>query len=78
LQQRLLKTGGRSINHARYYWLLAESPCDVVALSQDVMDRDVIPGCTALCSDYSRLPSDKLERWKVPRSVDPARICELG
>jgi hypothetical protein len=26
LQQRLVKTGGRLINHARYYWLeLAES-----------------------------------------------------
>jgi hypothetical protein len=26
LQQRLVKTGGRSIKHARYYWLLlAES-----------------------------------------------------
>jgi hypothetical protein len=22
LQQRLLKTGGRMVNHARYYWLL--------------------------------------------------------
>jgi hypothetical protein len=22
LQQRLVKTGGRSIKHARYYWLL--------------------------------------------------------
>jgi hypothetical protein len=27
LQQRLVKTGGRLIKHARYYWLmLAESP----------------------------------------------------
>ena len=25
LQQRLVKTGGRLIKHARYYWLLAES-----------------------------------------------------
>jgi hypothetical protein len=25
LQQRLVKTGGRLIRHARYYWLLAES-----------------------------------------------------
>lgn len=27
LQQRLVKTGGRLVTHARYYWLLlAESP----------------------------------------------------
>jgi len=25
LQQQLVKTGGRLIKHARYYWLLAES-----------------------------------------------------
>jgi hypothetical protein len=25
LQQRLVKTGGRLVKHARYYWLLAES-----------------------------------------------------
>lgn len=25
LQQRLVKTGGRLVKHARHYWLLAES-----------------------------------------------------
>jgi hypothetical protein len=38
-------------------------------------DRDVIPRCTALRSDYGRLPSGKLERCKAPQG--PARICEL-
>jgi hypothetical protein len=35
LQPRLVKTGGRLIRHARYYWLLmAESPSDTAALRQ--------------------------------------------
>jgi hypothetical protein len=34
LQQRLVKTGGRLVKHARYYWLLlAESHCSAAELN---------------------------------------------
>ena len=36
LQQRLMKTGGRLVKHARYYWLLlAESPFNAAAVPGD-------------------------------------------
>jgi len=41
LQQRLVKTGGRLIKHARYYWLLlAESHLTRAALRQHAQGRD--------------------------------------
>ena len=39
LQQRLVKTGGRLVKHARYYWLmLAESSSDAAAVRGDVAE----------------------------------------
>ena len=53
LQQRLFKTGGRLIRHARYFTLqLAESYCRrSMKMSSPLFNRNVIPGvghCEAL------------------------------
>ena len=45
LQQRLVKTGGRLVKHARYYWLLLAEPSDEAALQEyGAADRGAVAG----------------------------------
>jgi hypothetical protein len=56
LQQRLVKTGGRLIKHARYYWLL---------LARRVTSRG---GCLGACCEGSRRYHHQQDRRAVDRN----------
>ena len=43
LQQRLVKTGGRLVKHARYYWLLLAEGHRTRRLFSDLLRRILIP-----------------------------------
>ncbi|WP_414645309.1 transposase [Candidatus Binatus sp.] len=58
LQQRLVKTGGRLIKHARYYWLL---------LAESQLTR----GSSEACCGGSRRCRRQRDRWSVRQSRLP-------
>jgi len=62
LQQRLVKTGGRLVKHARYYWLLlAESPSGPTLIRVDAPADPGAPGAHRLMRDGGRSPAGRRE-----------------
>jgi hypothetical protein len=53
LQQRLIKTGGRLVKHARYRWLLAEGP-----LTRERFEA--MCGESCCCHSQRAKPSDRV------------------
>jgi hypothetical protein len=69
LQQRLVKPGGRLINHARYYWLLLAEPPDTAAVCRHAAgDRSAASPAVACPSD-AKCETDPFPapRWEHPR-----------
>ena len=56
LQQRLVKTGGRLVKHARYYWLLLAEGHLTSRLSGDMLRRDLG------AASAGRIAGDRLPR----------------
>src|SRR6202049_247019 len=72
LQQRLVKTGGRLVKHARYYWLmLAESH-----LTRRVF-RSTVRRLDALAMATGEQEGGYTSEIRRPGRGGPRRVCEI-
>ena len=88
LQQRLVKTGGRLVTHARYYWLLlAESHLTRRLFGGDAPADLGAPGADRLMENDGRRPFGRREAqrgrgvgelWAVAGSASGIQVAVAG
>ena len=79
LQQRLMKTGGRLVKHARYYWLLlAEGHLNRKLFGQMMGRLAALPAPTARTSWRTRVAEDRRGRDVAKKPSAVAGTAQSG